>query len=111
MTNRTQKVKIGSTHSSPQHISIGVPQGSVVGHLLFSIFINDLFYMELELEICSFADDATIYACNTCVEAAMIRLAGDIQGLMQWFTNRGMSVKPSNFQVMCLGLKVTKTMP
>ena len=60
LTNRTQRAKIGSTYSSPQHISIRVPQGSVLGPLLFNIFINDLFYMELESEICNFADDTTI---------------------------------------------------
>ena len=41
--------------------------------------------MELESEICNFADDTTIYACDTDVEAVMIRLEGDLQGLMQWF--------------------------
>ena len=47
--------------------------------------------MELESEICNFADDTTIYACDTDVEAIMIRLEGDLQRLMQWFTNNGMS--------------------
>ena len=108
LTNRTQRVKIGSTYSSPQHISIGVPQGSVLGPLLFNIFINDLFYMELESEICNFADDTTIYACDTDVEAVMIRLENDLQGLMQWFNNNGMSANPSKFQIMFLGLKGAK---
>ena len=108
LTNRTQRVKIGSTYSSPQHILIGVRQGSVLGPLLFNIFINDLFYMELESEICNFADDTTIYACDTDVEAVMIRLENDLQGLMQWFTNNGMSANPSKFQIMFLGLKGAK---
>ena len=73
LTNRTQRVKIGSTYSSPQHISIGVLQRSVLGPLLFNIFINDLFYVELESEICNFADDTTSYACDTDVDAVMIR--------------------------------------
>ena len=64
--------------------------------------------MELESEICNFADDTTIYACDTDVEAVMIRLENDLQGLMQWFTNNGMSANPSKFQVMFLGLKGSK---
>ena len=47
--------------------------------------------MELESEICNFADDTKIYTCDTHVEAVMIRLKGDLQGLMQRFTNNGKS--------------------
>ena len=64
--------------------------------------------LELESEICNFADDTTIYACDTHVEAVMTRLEGDLQGLMQWFTNNGMSANPSKFQIMFLGLKGAK---
>ena len=38
----------------------------------------------------------------------MTRLEGDLQGLMQWFTNNGMSANPSKFQIMFLGLRGAK---
>ena len=41
--------------------------------------------MELESEICNFADDTTIYACDTSVDVVIIKLEGDLQRLMQWF--------------------------
>ena len=65
-----QRVKIGSTYSSAKEISIGIPQGSVLGLLLFNIFINDLFLIEMESDICNFADDTTIYACDTSIEGS-----------------------------------------
>ena len=57
LRNRMQRVKIRSTYSSAKQISIGIPQGSILGPLLFNIFINDLFLVEMELDICNFADD------------------------------------------------------
>ena len=97
-----QRVKIGSTYSSAKAILIGIPQGSVLGPLLFNIFINDLFLIEMESYICNFADDTTIYARDTSIEAVIIRLESDLHRMLQWFTDNGMEANPSKFQIMFL---------
>ena len=103
LKNRMQRVKIGSTYSSAKEISIGIPQRSVLGPLLFNIFINDLFLIEMESDISNFADDTTIYACDTSTEAVIIRLESDLHRMLQWFNDNGMKANPSKFQIMFLG--------
>ena len=103
LINRKQRVKVDSAYSNFQSISKGVPQGSVLGPLLFNIFINDLFFTDLESEICNFADDTTIYACGTSIDAVTIKLKDDLQKLLDWFKNNRMCANPEKFQMMVLG--------
>ena len=105
LSNRIQRVKIGSTYSSPIRSSICVPQGSVLGPLLFNVFINDLFYRDLASEICNFADDTTIYSCDANIDSVIIKLERDLQELLEWYTANGMSANPSGFQIVFFGLK------
>ena len=102
---RHQRVKIGSHRSTAKRIKIGVPQGSVLGPLLFNIFINDLCLMRLDSEICNFADDNTIYSCGIDLHEIVTNLESDLSRLLEWFTNNGMVANPKKFQLMFLGLK------
>ncbi|KAJ8889593.1 hypothetical protein PR048_009093 [Dryococelus australis] len=64
LTNRYQFVKIGNSTSSKQKISTGVPQGSVLGLLLFLVYINDIGKLKLHNEIKLCADDTIIFNSN-----------------------------------------------
>ena len=73
--------------------------------MLFNVFINDLFYRDLESEICNFADDTTIYSCESNIDSVIIKLERDLQEVLEWYTANGMSANPSKFQILFLGLK------
>ena len=60
LTSRKQRVKIGQVCSEWSSISRGVPQGSIMGPLVFNIFINDIFYFVHECDLYGYADDNTL---------------------------------------------------
>ena len=99
LTNRKQRVKVESAYSTFQNISTGVPQGSVLG-LLFNIFINDMFYLDIESEFCNFVDDTTIYACEKSIDILIVN------HLLIPFKEKGMYANPAMFQKMFLELKI-----
>ena len=61
LTFRKQRTKVGSAYSKWSEIRRGIPQGLILGLILFNIFINDIL-MIIEQSICNFADDNNLYS-------------------------------------------------
>ena len=64
MERRKQGVKINDTESLFKILLSGVPQGSILGPILFNIFINDLLFFKNEAKLAKFADESMIYAAK-----------------------------------------------
>ena len=60
--HRQQRVKIGDEFSTWEHNYRGAPQGSVLGPLLFNIFLNDIFYFTTKVKLNAYADDQQLYS-------------------------------------------------
>ena len=101
LSNRKQRVRIGSHLSSWLEFILGVPQGSILGPLLFNLFINDLlFTME---KISNFADDNTLYACETNLDMVINQLGHDLNVITDWFKCNSMVANPSKFKLIFPG--------
>ena len=88
LTGRRQRVKVNGSFSSWKDLKLGVPQGSVLGPLFFTIFINGIFFLLNETEICNYADDTTIYCSHQELQEVTTRLENDTAKLSTWFAGK-----------------------
>ena len=104
LAGRTQQVMLNGTLSKPAPVLSGVPQGTVLGPLLFLIYINDLpLYVSPGTEVRLFADDSAVYRKIKSPEDHMI-LQRDIASLEAWEAEWSMNFHPEKCQL----LRVTK---
>lgn len=105
LSDRKQQVRIGSHTSSWENIMKGVPQGSILGPLLFNIFLNDIFYFVTQANLYNYADDNTLSFIHKNLEILKRVLEEQSQILIEWFTENFMKANPNKFQTICVGQK------
>ena len=100
LADRTQQVLLEGVLSEPASVLSGVPQGTVLGPLLFLIYINDLpKYVSEGTQVRLFADDSAVYRIINTPEDHKI-LQKDIEGLVRWEQEWSMSFHPEKCQLL-----------
>ena len=97
LTDSKQRVKVNGSFSTWTKTVLGVPQGSVLGPLLFNIYLNDPFMFLEETEICNYADDTAIYACSPNIENVIMLLENDGLKITEWFPNNCMNLNEDKY--------------
>ena len=85
LTQRWHRTKINTSFSTWKQLLTGVLQGSILGPLLFNIYINDLFYILSDTESCNYTDDTCLYVCDKDLNELLIRLKHDSSLAIDWF--------------------------
>lgn len=105
LESRTQRVKVNNVLSEPRTNNLGVPQGSILGPVLFIIYINDL---KASLQYCKmklFADDTLIYAYSKQIEESAHNLNTDLSNLYKAINQNKLKLNINKTKLMLITKK------
>ena len=103
LTKRRRGVRVNSNFSTWERIISGVPHSSILGPLLFNIFLNDLLLFVENSDLSNYADDNTLCSCGNNLEEVKQTLRGDFQTVTKWFYENYMVLNSGKCHFMCLG--------
>ena len=101
---RRQRTKVCERFSTWRERMFGVPQGSILGPLIFNIYLNDLFIFSEELDMANYADDCSPYESSVSVDDVIFKLENDARLLMEWYTNNYLSTNPDKWHLLLMNL-------
>ena len=103
LTNRKQRIRVNKTFSEWEKITTGVSQGSILGLLLFNIFLNDLFLFISKSFLSNYVDDNTLYTFGEDLEKIKDNLWNSFDTKHQWFHEYYLVLNAGKFHFIYLG--------
>ena len=100
LSDRVQYISISGETTSCQKIETGVPQGSILGPLLFLLYINDITKCNINCKIALFADDTSILKTN---RKNNTDIQQDVNELINWYTANKLSVNLDECEILLFG--------
>ena len=122
LSDRSQMVETGGVLSEPKNITCGVPQGSIIGPLLFLLYINDM-DAACSCPLFLYADDSALLVTGESLEAVSLGLENELKKVNRWLSENKLSLhlgksecivfatrynlrQTANFKVECNGVKL-----
>ena len=103
LCNRQQRISINDSFSDCTEVIKGVPQCSILGPLMFNIFLNDIFMFISKCNLCNYANDSTLYSTGKDLNRIRRNLEIDFMILHQWFHENHMTLNPGKCHYMVIG--------
>ena len=100
LSDSKQRTRVSNSYSTWFEILFGVPQGSILGPLLFNIFLADLFFIVNKIDIANYADDNTPYTSSNDVNGLIKSLEEASKELFKWFDDNLMKSNPDKCHLL-----------
>ena len=100
LTDRWQRIKLNTGFSKWTEILLRVPQGFVLGLFLFNIYINNLFFLAENANVCIYVEDTTFYACDSDLYNLILRLEHDYVLVIEWFECNYMKLNQGKYHLL-----------
>jgi hypothetical protein len=106
LSNRKQFVTYNSATSPTEKVTCGVPQGSILGPLLFILYMNDICHTSSLLNTILFADDTTIFYSHENISILCNTINTEIKEVCNWFKANKLSLNAAKTNLMFLGTRM-----